>query len=237
MDTLDRYLVKEFLLYFSVILMSLAFIYLGIDFLTKFWDIKMPLQQVAELYGYRLPAALQQFLPVACLMSVLLVLTSMSRQNELLALSAGGIGTLRLVSTFIAVVATLSTVGFLIFDPVVPAFAKRQVILTQGADAANAQNMTFYKNGFWYRTGNLIYNVGRLVPGTNTLEDINIYTLGSNFSMVERIHAKRAQYNGTDWILEDGFVINYPHETHFPSSSNFTTNRGLSRKSRPTLKR
>ena len=80
--------------------------------------------KILELYLYKMPAALQQFVPVACLMATLLVLTNMSRQNEVLALYSSGIGTIRLLSTFVAAVATISTVSFLSFDNLVPAFAK-----------------------------------------------------------------------------------------------------------------
>ena len=112
MDTLDRFLIKEFFLYFIVILFSLALIFLGIDFLTHFWDFHIPMYRVLELYGYKVPATLQQFVPVACLMATLLVVASLSRQNELVALYSSGISNLRLISTFIAAVATVSTLSF-----------------------------------------------------------------------------------------------------------------------------
>src|SRR5580658_10507489 len=107
MDLLDRYLLREFITYFTLVLTGLALLYLGIDFLSKFWDMRMPTATVLTLYGYKIPAALNQFVPVACLMATLLVLTAMSRQNEVLALYSSGIGTYRLISTFVAVTATI----------------------------------------------------------------------------------------------------------------------------------
>ena len=101
MDTLDRFLIKEFLMFFVVILIGLAAIYLGIDFLSKFWNMNTPIETATMLYLYRIPATLQQFVPVACLMSTLLVLTSMSRQNEILALYCGGVSLIRIASTFV----------------------------------------------------------------------------------------------------------------------------------------
>ena len=95
-------------------------LFVAIDFLSQFWALDMPIHRVFQMYGYMIPGALQQFVPVACLMASLLVLSAMSKQNEVLALYSSGVSTLRLVSTFVALVATISTVAFLICDPVVP---------------------------------------------------------------------------------------------------------------------
>ncbi len=160
MDTLDRFLIKEFLLYYLVIHLGLASLFLGIYFLSNFWDLNMALPRVVELYGYKFPSALQQFFPLACLMSVLMVLTSMSRQNELLALYVSGVGTLRLVSTLIATVATLSTFSFLTFDSIAPVFNKRRIMIMKGLDPSVDEMVTYKGGAIWYRSGKIMYNVG-----------------------------------------------------------------------------
>ena len=141
MDTLDRSLIKEFIVYFVVILLSLAMLFLGIDFLTKFWSFNLPIGKVLEIYGYKMPGALQQFVPVACLMATLLVVSSLSRQNELMALYASGVSNLRLISTFVATVATVSTLSFLAFDAIVPTLAKRQALVSKGLDPDKLQDL------------------------------------------------------------------------------------------------
>jgi lipopolysaccharide export system permease protein len=226
MDTLDRFLLKEFVSYFLFILVGLAVLYLGIDFLTHFWDYKMPFSRVMAVYGYKLPAALQQFVPVACLMATLLVLTHMSRQNEILALYSSGIGTLRLVSTFVAITATLSTFSFLTFDSLVPIFTKKGKLAEKGLSASQEYILSSEtRTGLWYRSGQLIYNVGRFVPDTNMLEDIHIYVLNSQFHLDEVVRANRATFNGNDWILHDGFSVAYPNQ--FPIATAFKDRRGM----------
>ncbi len=227
MDTLDRFLVKEFFAYFGLVLLGLAAVFLGIDFLTKFWEINMPVASIFALYGYKLPAAIQKFVPVACLMATLLVLSGMSRQNEILALYSSGIGTLRLISTFIAIAATISTVSFLVFDSLVPAFAKREIMLNRGLDPSQDFLLNQNSSGFWYRSGKIIYNVGRFIPETNTLEDVKVYLLNPSFELVETMHAKRAVYVGNDWELHDGYSVVYPVRTRFPTETAFKIKRGL----------
>lgn len=227
MDTLDRFLIREFTMYFLVVIFGLAFLFLGIDFMSNMWGFKLPMATVVQIYGYKLPAALQQFLPVACLMATLLVLTTMSRQNEILALYSSGVSTLRLVSTFIATVATVSTIGFLVFDSLVPSLTKKQILVTQGRDPSTEEVEQFNRDRFWYRSGRLAYNVGSFVPETNTLNDIDIYVLTPSFYLLERMHARTAHYENNDWVLREGFEVFYPRDRKFPYSSTFDEKRGL----------
>lgn len=226
MDILDRYLSREFFGYFFLVWAIIAVLFLSVDFFTRYWDLRMGIGQVLQLYLYQTPAVLQQFLPVAVLMSSLLVLSTMSRQNEILALYLGGVSLWRLVSTFVAIVATLSTICFLFFDNWVPYFEKKKVLLKLGLDTSEEQVLLFGNERFWYRSGKVFYNVGRYVPDRTILEDLNIYVLDAQFRIRERVQAKLARYLNGDWVLEDGFAVLYP-ESQYPVSSTFKSRAGL----------
>lgn len=221
MDILDRYLIREFLIYFLLVLASLALVFLGVDFLSRYWGMNMSVSKAVTIYSYRLPAILQQFVPVACLMAMLLVLTAMSRQNEILALYSSGVGSIRILSTFVAVVATISTISFLTFDSLVPTFKKKEILFSHGLDPSQEQMLYFNKTQFWTRSGRVIYNVGRFIPDTNMLEDIHIYVLSPSFYLTEKIQAKRAKFVNNEWILENGFSLAFPRDTRFPIPSIF----------------
>lgn len=227
MDTLDRYLVKEFSMYFITSLLVLGVLFVAIDFLSHFWSMDMTLSRTMELYWYKTPAAIAQFVPVACLMGTLFVLATMSKQNEILALYASGVSNLRVISTFVAMVACVSTMAFLLFDPIVPAFQKKQYLLERGMDPNQEALVNFNKFGFWYRSGNILYNVGHFDPHSNTLDDLNIFILGPEFNLQQHIHSKKGIYDGTKWNLHDGWVVRYPETTHFPESEKFDVKTGL----------
>lgn len=227
MDTLDRLVLREFLLFFLAILFGSALVYLGVEFFGQIWNLKMPLGQLLMFYICKLPNALQMFVPVACLMATLLVLTNMSRQNEVLALYSSGISSLRLVSTFVAAVATVSTVAFLIFDPLVPALRKKVHLMEKGTDPTQETWVSNARSSYWYRGKNLIYKFGRFIPETNTIEDLDLYMLDSAFRAHERIHAKTAHFVGNDWVLRDGFRLSYLGESEFPIGKEFKELHGL----------
>lgn len=227
MDTLDRFLIKEFLMFFTTLVIGLAVLFLGVDFFSKFWSFNLPVSKILFIYIYKVPAALQQFVPVAVLMTTLLVLSNMSQQNEILALYSSGIGNFRLLSTLVTVVSMICTVSFLAFDTFVPIFSKKQILITQGLDPSQEQFIHFNRNRFWYRSGTILYNVGRFVSETNTLEDINIYCLDSDFHVSKTIRAKKATFTDNDWVLENGFSVRYDTKNHYPVSEVFSGKTGV----------
>lgn len=228
MDTLDRYLVKETLIYLLLILAGLALLFLGIDFLTNFWRAPESTSKILQLYFYRLPAAVQLFVPVACLMATLLVLTTMSRQNEVLALYSSGASTLRILSTFVALIACVSTFCFVLLDSVVPVFNRKHILLAQGKDPSSAEALaSFNRQDFWYRSGRMIYKVGSYIPEQAQLKDLQVYVLTPSFYLLERITAESAQYDGKDWVLLNGAVVTYPPDSQYPISMPFTRKRNV----------
>ncbi len=226
MDTLDKYLVKELIIYFVLVLFGLSVLFLAVDFLSKFWSISMPIHKILLLYVYKIPEALRQFVPVACLMATLLVVSTMSKQNEVIALYASGISTLRIACTFISVVAALSVISFVVFDPLVPTLEKKRQLLERGGEANEAAILNFNKDRFWYRSGKVIYNVGHFDPQKNILEDINLFVLTHSGGISQKIRAKKATFIDNDWKVETGFRTIFP-ESQFPSVEAFSSERNL----------
>ena len=223
MDTLDRYLIRDLVIYFILILLGIASLAVGIDFLSKFWSSATPFAQALKIYLYKLPFALQQFVPVAALMATLLLASSMARQNELLALYASGISNIRIVSTFVAAVATLSTITFLVFDPLLPIFEKKRTEVEQGSNPSSESKVEIETNrySFWYRSNQLIYHVGVFSPQEGTLTDLDVYVLGPDFQISRKIHAKTAKFEEGQWTLRNGLLVDYPLEDPFPRSQIF----------------
>ena len=221
MDTLDRMLAREFLSLLVLILIGLAVLFLGADFLMNLWHHqgRMPMTRILAMYAYRFPAALQMFFPVACLMATLVVLTTMSRHNEVLALYAGGISALRIATTLIMLVGVLSGASFVVFDAFVPMLNKRHLLISQGRPASDESALTeLDRDSLWYRSGNLIYSARRFESGGPSLHGLDVYVMDSGFNLAERIHARQAFFRDRKWVLEDGFSIRYPGDFPIPGT-------------------
>lgn len=229
MDTLDKYLIKELLIYFLLVLFGISALGVGVDFLSKFWSSQTPFLQAMEIYLYKIPKALQQFVPVAALMATLLVLSSLGRSNELLALYAGGVSSVRVASTFIAAIATVSTVAFVVFDPLLPIFEQKRAEAETQQDASPKSSETKADNrfGFWYRSKGLVYHVGAFYPQSSSLMNVEIFKLGDEFQVVEKIKAQSAQFEEGQWTLKKGIRVSYLGAEGFPTSEAFDELGGI----------
>jgi lipopolysaccharide export system permease protein len=223
-DTLDRYLCREFFFYFVPVHLSLGVLFIGIDFFANGSSAVVSGGKLLAIYLLKLPAALQMFFPLALLLSTLLVLTNMSRQNELLALSANGFSGFRIASTFLAIAAALSGVAFAFFDSSVPLATKRRLLLERNIDPSSEAAEAILKGRVpgWYRNASLLYGFGSFDRATKHLSDVNVYLLSPSFKLSQWLHAKEARYEDGRWKLYDGYAVSYPREKAFPEPARFT---------------
>ncbi|MEW5909253.1 MAG: LptF/LptG family permease, partial [Thermodesulfobacteriota bacterium] len=94
MPTLYKYLVKEILKFFCIILASVIVIYLAVDFFEKiddFIEVGLPSDRALSYFMLKIPFIIAQIMPVGILLSVLVVFGLMNRNNEMMALRASGI--------------------------------------------------------------------------------------------------------------------------------------------------
>lgn len=231
MDILDKYLVRELVIYFLLVLIGISVLAVGIDFLSRFWSAGVPFGRAMEIYLYKIPKATQQFVPVAALMATLLVLSTMSRSNEILALYAGGVSPVRIVSTFVAAIATLSTVAFVVFDPLLPTCEKKRLQIESGKENVEKGQSQGDggRYGFWYRSNDLIYHVGSFNSKANTLQDLDLYFLGPDFQILKKIQTKGAKFENGDWVLDRGIMVEYPLHNPFPQTQVFNEMRNVIR--------
>lgn len=227
MDILDRYISKEYFSYFFLIILILASIFLGVDFLSKMGSYHQPISKILMIYVYKLPSVSQQFVPVGCLMATLLVLSNMSRQNEILALYASGISNFRLASSLITLTAVLSTFSFLAFDTLVPISSKREILLTQGIDPQRENITIVGKNGIWYRSNDKLYCFGKVDLERKVLENAKVYFLGNNFQILKKVHGKRAVFLNNQWVIQEGMVITFGQRGDFPTVEKFDEITGI----------
>ncbi len=232
MDTLDKFLVKEFLTYFFFSWLGLALLAIGVDFFSNFWKLHFHestsavTQGVSALrllvyYAYKMPAALQQFLPVATLLGVLLLFSTLSRQNEILALYSSGIGPWRPLSTLFAVLSVMSAVSFMLLDRLVPTCEKQQILMRLGKVESDNDSMLFGDAGLWYRSGKLVYSVHRFFPRENLLDSVVLYEVGDDFRLKGISYARVAQFTSHGWELRQGATVRFPQNHPFPTWAPF----------------
>src|SRR4051812_4185878 len=98
MALVDRWISKLFLTYFIAGLLVFITLFVAVDALSVMVDNKgIETGVLISYYWFYLPEILQKMIPVACLLGTVMTLTTLSRQNELVALFASGLSLFRIV--------------------------------------------------------------------------------------------------------------------------------------------
>jgi LPS export ABC transporter permease LptG len=124
MRLLDRYLLRELLMWLGYFLGGFLIIYVAFDLIfsiRSFQDKQLGPGDIAEYYVVTLPELLVSIvIPVSLLLALLYTLTHLSRHNELIAMRAAGVGLLRLSAPYFAVAILLGAAVFAVNELLVP---------------------------------------------------------------------------------------------------------------------
>ena len=208
--TLDRYIFFE--LVPPYLLGIVGFILIMItDLLFTYTDLiinkGVPLFVVLRLLIFKLPAIMVLTFPVSMVFATSMVLSRMSKENEMIALRTSGISLLRVCVPVILISVGVSFLSYFTNEFLVPWSNHtseniiRQMILRQPLPEVK-------ENVFFRDSSNRYFYVRKIDQKTNSLEDVMIYEIGEGrFPRV--IIAKTAKYDGNNWTLSDGVIHRY----------------------------
>jgi len=123
MKTLERYLLREFLIplvYCIFAFMMIMIVYDLFDNLPDFIQWHTPIAEIAAYYFLLLPSSISITLPMAMLLALLYCLAMFAKSNELIAMRASGLSLKRLMMPYLVIGAGGSVVLFLLSETVVP---------------------------------------------------------------------------------------------------------------------
>ena len=183
LKTLDRHVLREFLLYLLLGLCAFIGIYLIVDLFEKidtFVDHRADTAAIFSYYLYSLPVILLQVLPVAMLLASVLAFGQLRKFNEITAMQSCGLSPLRITGPVLIVGLLISGGSFLLSEMVVPqAYARREetleVTIKQKRPEASAERSDIDYIG----RGGRIYVAKRFDPRVPVLAEVSIQQRGS----------------------------------------------------------
>ncbi len=210
MTILYRYVTREILITFLIVLVAVMSIYVAIDFIEKidnFMEAGVSAGRCLVYLIYKLPFIAVQIAPVGFLLSILIALGLMTKNNEIIALKSCGIGKERVFKPTMVLGLIFCGALFITADRVVPAFmAKANQIWLQEVRKKNIYASK--TNDIWMRAARQIVHIKQYSPKEGRVTGITIYTFDDDFRLVQRVDAKDGQYEGGRWILEDAIQQN-----------------------------
>ncbi len=200
-------MIKEF--FYSLILSvaSLQGVYLVIDFFEKIDNIIKysisPLVLLKYIF-FSLPQVFFLLLPVAMLIAVLLTLGIMSRNNELLALKAGGISLYRASLPLLIIALVFSGLSFFCNEMLLPksnqlANYYRKIIEGEKVIQSSGRDQIWFWGG-----ENDIINVQLADLERKEVWGIKLFQLSPHFQLIRRIDAERGFSRDGVWYLYNG---------------------------------
>lgn len=212
---LTRYTLTYFYRFFFLSLGSFAGLYLLIEFFEKVDNFARKGALLSQYFVYFLgktPMIITQVIPLAVLMGVFMTIGTLSRNNELTAMRAGGLSLTR-ISLPLLTMGTLISLLVLAGNEWLVPFTTREANRVYRFDLEKTKKLTITRNKVWLKDGNALVNIRIIIPKMNLLQGISIEELYENGRPSKRIDAVRANYTAGTWQGEDVVI------THFSEKS------------------
>lgn len=214
---LDVYLLRSFIYYF--ILLTIGFILLFevftfFDLLDDIAQHRTGLVEVVLYFVYLACYLFYQLAPLAALVSVLITLGVMTKNNELVAFKASGLSLYRIALPLLLAGLFLAISLLVLDDTYLPFANQRQDALRNEIKGRPAQ--TYYQPSRQWIFGEnaKIYNYEFFDPDRELFGGLNVFEVNpATFEIRRRIYAARAHWDSQQgvWILESGWIRDFDH--------------------------
>ena len=224
MRLLDRYLTREYLRFYIMILLSFTVIFLVVDFFDNLpkllrrgatWDL------MVMYFGLRLPYLVILTSPVVVLLSGLFLMDSLSKYSESIAIRSAGISIVRMVRPLFAIGAVIGIAVLLLGEFVLPwAEAKRGYVYTVLIKKQKLEDRKMLSNIHYQGTDNNMYFIGFFDGYRNNLKTIDISNFDPDTGIIHsKIIADRATWENNNWVFENCYIRTF--KDGMPDSTNF----------------
>ena len=210
MKTLPKYLTKEFFKLLFLCLIIFISIYLIIDFVLKLDNFIKARAQTSIVLDYYIsitPLVITQMLPVATLISVIIMFSLLKKRNELMAMKASGLNIFRVTQPIFVSAILLGMTLFLLSEIVVPYTAlKTNEIWDIEVDKRDPTQFHGISQK-WYKGSNAIYWMRRFDYANQSMESPTFYFFDDSFRLIKRIDGQRAVWEHGRWAVEKAITL------------------------------
>jgi len=214
---LDLYLLRTFFYYFLLLTVGFLVLFEVFTFFELLEDIaqhRTGMFGVVLYFVYLACYLFYQLAPLAALVSVLVTLGVMTKNNELVAFKASGLSLYRIALPLILGGIFLAVGLLALDDTYLPYANQRQDALRNQIKGRPAQ--TYYQPSRQWIFGEKakIYNYELFDPDRELFGGLNVFEVNPvTFEVHRRIYAARAHWDGQQglWILESGWIRDFDH--------------------------
>jgi len=219
---LDKYLLRELIVAFSLALVFFLAIFIIVDVFEKidtFIDHHASLMSIVRFYLFSIPYIVVLILPVALLLGCLLSFGQLAKRNEIMAMEVSGLDFVRVAAPAVILSVVFSGFSLVMGEFAIPAANRAQEnVMKIEIRRQLGSAVTRKANVNYLGSHGRIFLIKIYDTVAKSMTEVVIQEFGSN-TLLRRIDASKAVWDGKRWIFYDGFIRTFDktveHASHF----------------------
>ena len=209
---LDKYIVREFLKNFVLIMIALVLIAELIEATQLVDDLFRSRAGIAILLQYlkfNIPQWIFYVVPVTALTTTLVTFGMLTKNSEVIAMKSSGISLYRISLPVIIVAIFLSAFAFWLQDFILPLTNKIAHNYKDAVKGNPPQSFTTFER-HWIAGSDGFYNYDLYDLRKGKMFGFSIYQMNLNeFELQKRVYAREAMYKDRHWYLHNGWLEHF----------------------------
>lgn len=205
-NILDRYIIKKFLVIFTLIFISFIFVFIIITFFERIADVyehNKPFSLFLTYIWYMIPEFVHYCLPVSSMTAALLTLGLLTKTNEITAMKASGMSVYRIIVPVVFLAFLVSVASFYLQEYIYPYSNKKaEEMINEIRDIP--PRSTGYVDQRWVmgKERNRFYYYRHFDPFIDMFSDLSIYEFEpETWSMKRRYFAEKGIFQAGELLL------------------------------------
>jgi lipopolysaccharide export system permease protein len=222
-NRIDRYLLTLFWSSFFAGLLIFVTLFVATDAMSsilKYHDVSSGV--FIKYYLYFAPEIIYKMIPVACVVGMVMTISSLNRGSELVALFASGMSLFRVSRIVFLSILLICAFSYYMSDQLMPTFSKNKSFTFYSEIEKNPSKFqTIKTNRIWYRSKNSIYNIKTLNAEGNRAQGLTLYFFNDKWDLIQMLTAASVMMNGSQWVLQNGTITVFSEDSSFPMNDRF----------------
>ena len=222
MSLLHRYVLKKFLYCYALSATGLIGIFLVVDFFERvdeFIRRDVPYSDLVFYFIYKIPGIAFYMAPQAVLLATVITLAVLARDNEIIAMKAGGVGIVGITLPILGAAVVVALLVLASNEYLAPIATKKMNYIFKGKVQGNpvygdtyVGENPFAKQLWFVAKDKAIWNIRQFDPEEGRISNARIFYRFDNGLIRKRIDVKEVVWNGTHWEFVDGFLRTFDQE-------------------------
>ena len=222
MSLLHRYVLKRFIYWYVLSATGLIGIFLVVDFFERvdeFIRRDIPFSDLIYYFICKVPSIAFFMAPQAVLLATVITLAVLARDNEIIAMKAGGVGIVGITLPILGAAVVVALLVLASNEYLAPIATKKMnyifKVKVQGQQTYGDTYVgedPFAKQLWFVAKDKAIWNIRQFDPEEGRISDARIFYRFDNGLIRKRIDVKEVVWNGTHWEFVDGFLRTFDQE-------------------------